>query len=153
MGREVRPVAIGWEHPRLPGTYGDGSPRYRPLHSREDLRLHLEWDIDHPDDQIDIDPDDYMPPIPEGHQFAWALYETTTEGTPASPQFATPEELADWCAGGATVFGDIKWTREQWLASFKDGTTGVDTMFVVGPSGIGVARDILGPVAQEPFRG
>lgn len=35
--REVRPVKIGWEHPRDPGTYSDGSPRYRPLFSRADL--------------------------------------------------------------------------------------------------------------------
>lgn len=151
MGREVRPVAIGWEHPRHPGTYSDGTPRYRPLHSREDLRLHLEPDIGHPDDDepIEVDPDDYMPPIPEGHPFAWALYETTTEGTPASPQFATLEELAAWCEDGATVSGSIRWTRARWLESFKDGTTDADTMLAAGPGGIGAARDIIGPVSSH----
>lgn len=151
MGREVRPVAIGWEHPRRPGTYASGEPRYVPLHSREDMRLHLEWNIDHPDDDepIEVDPDDYMPPIPEGDPYALALYETTTEGTPVSPPFATLEELAAWCEDGATAFGSIKWTREQWLASFKDGSTDVDTTLVVGPSGMGTARDILGPVSSD----
>lgn len=145
MGREVRPVAIGWEHPRNPGTYSDGSPRYRPLHSREDLRFHQAWNIDHPDDDEPIDPDDYMPPIPEGHPYALALYETTSEGTPVSPPFGTLEELAAWCEDGATAFASIRWTREQWLASFKDGTTDADTMLAVGPRGMGTARDMLGP--------
>ena len=90
--REVRPVAIGWEHPRLGGTYTDGSPRYRGLHSRDDLRWRLEWNAEHPDDEDaaeEIDLDDYMPAIPEGAPFAWVLYETTSEGTPLSPPFAT----------------------------------------------------------------
>jgi hypothetical protein len=151
LGREVRPVAIGWEHPRRPGTYSDGSPRYRPLHSREDLRLHLEDFHDNPGDWEDGHPDldDYMPPIPEGHPYQFMLYETTSEGSPLSPAFGTLEELAAWCEVGATAFGGIRWTREQWLASFKDGTTDVDTMLVGGPSGLGTARDVLGPVSAD----
>ena len=42
MGREVRPVALDWEHPQNGGTYLDGTPHYRPLHSREDLRIDLD---------------------------------------------------------------------------------------------------------------
>jgi hypothetical protein len=136
MGREVRPVAIGWEHPRRPGTYSDGTPRYVPLFSRDDMRLHLAWNAEHPDDEpIEIDPADYMPEIPEGAPFAWMLYETTSEGTPASPPFATLEELADWCAEGATAFGSIRWTRDQWLASFTCGTTSTDSLMTIGPNG------------------
>jgi hypothetical protein len=58
----------------------------------------------------------YDPPEGEGYQ----LWETTTEGSPVSPVFATIEELAEWCAGNATVFGNIQNTKEQWLASFRN---------------------------------
>jgi hypothetical protein len=130
--REVRPVAIGWEHPREPGTHSDGSPRYRPLFSRADLLSHTRDREEHPEDYDDgkegeIDLDDYMPPIPEGADFGYVLYETTTEGTPDSPVFETLEELATWCEDNATVFADIKWTRAEWLASFRAGTTDTDS--------------------------
>lgn len=46
----------------------------------------------------------------------WQLWETTSEGEPVSPVFATPEELADWCVDGATIFGESRGTREQWIA-------------------------------------
>jgi hypothetical protein len=137
--REVRPVAIGWEHPRLPGTYSNGKPRYRGLFSREDLRWRLEWNAAHPDDEDaaeDIDLDEYMPEIPEGEPFAWVLYETTSEGSPVSPPFATLEELADWCEGNATVFGPLRWTRDEWLASFNAGTTGTDSLMIAGSGGV-----------------
>lgn len=128
--REVRPVAIGWEHPRDPGTYSDGSPRYRPLFSRADLLNHERDRGEDPD--YEIDPANYMPPIPEGTSFGYALYETTTEGTPVSPVCETLEELATWCADNATVFASLKWSREEWLASFRAGTTDVDSIPVFG---------------------
>ena len=124
--REVRPVAAGWEHPRDPGTYRDGSPRYRPLFSRADLLERLA----HPGDYADcgeLDLADYMPEIPEGAPFLWVLYETTTEGTPASPGFATLEELASWCETGATAWAGQRMTRAEWLAAFRAGTTDLAT--------------------------
>lgn len=64
----------------------------------------------HPDDAPgDWEPTE--PPMGEG----WQLWETTSEGSPASPVFATAEELADWCAGNASPFGSMRWTRDQWL--------------------------------------
>ena len=51
------------------------------------------------------------PPVGDG----WQLWETTSEGSPDSPVFATPEELADWCVDGATVFGHIKADRDRWM--------------------------------------
>jgi hypothetical protein len=141
--REVRPVAIGWEHPQLGGAYSNGSPRYAGLFSRDDLRRHIENNAEatDPEDVFEIDEADYMPPIPEGEPFAWMLYETTSEGTPLSPPFATLEELADWCEGNATVFGTLRWTRDEWLSSFKDGTTGVDSLLTIGPGGIETLGD------------
>ena len=65
--REVRPVPLDWQHPREPGTYSDGSPRYRPLFSRRDYLRDLEYNADCPLDELsDIDPVDYMPEMREG---------------------------------------------------------------------------------------
>ena len=137
--REVRPVPLDWEHP-TEGTTSDGKPRYRPLFSRADLRFRLEWNADNSDSedaQEPVDLADYMPPIPEGTPLGYQLYETTTEGTPASPVFATLEELAAWCEDGATVFAGFKWTREQWLASFQAGSLDTDSLLAIGPDGMG----------------
>jgi hypothetical protein len=127
MGREVRPVAADWEHPREPGTYSDGSPRYRPLFSRESLRLRLEWRTEHPEDEDEqepIDLADYMPEIPEGTPYGWQLYETVSEGSPLSPVCATKDELAAWLSSPAA--GDerrspevaAKFVAEGWAPSF-----------------------------------
>lgn len=130
--REVRPVAPGWQHPREPGYYSDGSPRYRGLFSRADMLRHLEYNADCPlDELMDIDPSDYMPEIPEGSPYEYRLYETTSEGTPVSPAFSTLEGLAAWCETGATAFASIRWTRHEWLASFRAGTTGTDSLATI----------------------
>jgi len=96
--REVRPVALDWEHPRQPG-----SNAYRPLWSRSDLRADLERS-EHPDGpecQEPVDLRDYMPELAEGTPFGWQLYETATAGTPLSPVFATKGELAAWMSSPA----------------------------------------------------
>lgn len=54
------------------------------------------------------------PPDGEGFQ----LWETTSEGSPISPVFTTPEELAEWCEDGTTVLGYEKISKEAWLNSF-----------------------------------
>lgn len=55
---------------------------------------------------------------PSGEGFQ--LWETTSEGSPISPVFATKEELAAWCEEGATVFGSFKMSKEEWLESFNE---------------------------------
>lgn len=50
------------------------------------------------------------PPKGEGFQ----LWETTSEGSPISPVFKTLDELCEWCEDNATVFADIKATKEEW---------------------------------------
>lgn len=115
---EVRPVALGWQHPRDPATGHD-----MPLHSRRDLRHALEWNAEcraeggRDDELIAINPADYMPEIPEGTQVGYALYETVSEGTPASPVFPSLAELADWCAAN---WDDGRFTREEWLDGFDE---------------------------------
>lgn len=52
------------------------------------------------------------PPAGEGYQ----LWSTTTEGTPMSPVFATPEKLARWLAdNNASSFGSDTATYDKWL--------------------------------------
>jgi hypothetical protein len=50
------------------------------------------------------------PPTGPGFQ----LWETTTEGSPQSPVFATLDELSKWCENNATTFGDSKASKEEW---------------------------------------
>jgi hypothetical protein len=50
------------------------------------------------------------------------MYETTSEGTPISPAFRTPEALARWLADtGASAFGNETATYEEWLAACRRG--------------------------------
>jgi hypothetical protein len=102
MSREIRPVALDWEHPRDGDrTYSDGSIRYFPLHSREDLLFRIQDQEENPGDydgDEEINLDDYMPELPEGTPYGWQMYETVTEGSPISPIFTTKDELAEWLA-------------------------------------------------------
>jgi hypothetical protein len=126
--REVRPVPLDWQHPVRGEPYRGGRPRYVPLHSRDDLRADLEDYAQNPEGGMPPDPADYMPEIPEGATVGVQLYETTSEGTPASPVFPTLVELAAWCETGADVVAGQRWTREQWLASFRAGTLQTDSL-------------------------
>lgn len=66
--------------------------------------------------------EDYMPAFPAGSATHLMMYETTSEGTPISPAFATPEELARWLAdNGASAFADDTATYEQWLDTCRLG--------------------------------
>lgn len=52
------------------------------------------------------------PPEGDGYQ----LWSTTTEGTPMSPVFDTPEKLAKWLSdNNASSFGHTTATYDQWL--------------------------------------
>lgn len=53
---------------------------------------------------------DEEPPIGDGFQ----LWETTSEGSPASPVFSTLDELCAWCADNATTFGSSRASAEKW---------------------------------------
>jgi hypothetical protein len=72
------------------------------------------------------------PPSGDG----WQLWETTSEGSPKSPVFASAAELAGWCEGNATAFAGIRWTRDEWLRSFDGGTTGTDSLMIGDSSGV-----------------
>lgn len=61
------------------------------------------------------DPANYMPVWTPEEATHWRMFETVSEGSPVSPPFATPEELAQWCADHPQeVYSGG--TYEQWLA-------------------------------------
>ena len=66
------------------------------------------------------------PPRGEG----WQLWETTSEGSPISPVFATADGLAAWCATNATLSGDFRADREHWtrMLSAPDGVDVCSTL-------------------------
>jgi hypothetical protein len=138
MSREVRRVPANWKHP-TDGHYRDGSVRYVSLFPGEDFEPRLrewqdgkaKWDRGEFPDYADAEnraksyeewdgdaprAEHYMPNWPESERTHLMMYETCSEGSPISPAFGTPEEVARWCAdNGASAFGSMTATYEQWL--------------------------------------
>lgn len=146
MSREVRRVPAGWEHPR------DAKGRFVPLFGRDYATRAREWDegaakwaaglrsdfnggwTPRTQDELGMSyakwdgerpvPEDYMPAWPEAERTHLMMYESTSEGTPLSPAFETPEELARWCADhGASAFGSQTASYEAWLRVARGGAT------------------------------
>lgn len=149
MGREVRRVPADWQHPKdwAPNLRtGQMEERYKALLPGEDYQRRVdEWDAEcakwkagwRPDYCTDPDSramfyeqyagqrphrDDYMPDWPAEQRTHFMMYEDTSEGTPISPAFATPEELARWLTDtGASAFGDMTADYEHWLRIARGG--------------------------------
>lgn len=145
MGREVRKVPADWQHPK------DARGRYIPLHGGSFAESAAEWDESTArwakgerrnwgnDTWQPIEPEyvgmtyeewsgprpvasDYMPDWPADQRTHLMMYEDTSEGTPISPAFATPEELARWLADtGASAFGSMTASYEHWLHVCRGG--------------------------------
>lgn len=144
MGREVRMVPADWEHPK------DQHGTFIPLHEGDCTVAQREWDdglalwIQGLRDDFDGGTtqhggrcdiygwkewsggrpaaEDYMPSWPREQRTHLMMYEDTSEGTPISPAFATPEELARCLAdNGASSFAKMTATYEQWLAVARGG--------------------------------
>jgi len=151
MGREVRMVRADWQHPKYPDGHSFAG-RYVPLYEggryaeraaewdeefaqwqagfKRSYGTDQKWEARDAGDNMRFSewggerpsPDDYMPDWPEAERTHLMMYEDTSEGTPISPAFATPEELARWLAdNGASSFGDMTATYEQWLHVAKGG--------------------------------
>ena len=142
MGREVRMVHKDWVHPTYINPHR--GEVLRPMHSDSHAESVEHWEGERgkwdkrecsymkPSDYEGTtfedefgerpDPDDYMPDWPEAERTHLMMYENTSEGTPLSPAFSTPEELARWLAdNGASSFGKFTATYEQWLGTCKRG--------------------------------
>ena len=144
MGREMRRVAPDWQHPFVyRGSLGAG--RDQPLR-KVLIPLHPVSRLDglHGDYEYEArsayhsggDPFQvikkfstigFMPPWKPEEATHYMMYENTSEGTPISPAFATPEELARWLVDNkASVFADMVATYEEWMQIIVgDGTCGV----------------------------
>lgn len=133
MGFEVRRVARDWIHPRARGEF---IPLLAWPDGVDDLvadwhHERRQWERgEHPaqlegwggaiEDFADFapmpDPAVYMPYWPAEARTHFQMYETTTEGTPVSPVFESPESLARWLAlAGQTACETLKGTYEEWL--------------------------------------
>ena len=151
MSREIRKVPPTWKHPK----HSDGSHRplldsnfesddadwmegYRQWQAGkvkdykggwkpkpDDCDTFTEWSGERPN------PEDYMPQWSESEATHLMMYETTSEGTPLSPAFETPEQLARWLADNkASAFGDMTATYGQWLAMCRVGHSHASMMVV-----------------------
>jgi ribosome modulation factor len=145
MGRELRMVPSNWEHPKdadgryiplIGRSYSEAEASYEEertkwfegyrrnyvddtwvaLDNEERKMTYLEWN-GHPPNKSN-----FMPDWPQSERTHFQMYENTTEGTPISPPMETPEELAQWLAdNGASAFGTMTATREQWLDTIRRG--------------------------------
>jgi hypothetical protein len=140
MGREVRRVPADWQHPTDPYT-GRHKPmfpgeQYQPAVDDWDEGL-AKWKRGEFPEYADADDramayeqwsgqrphrDDYMPNWPAEQRTHLMMYEDTSEGTPISPAFATPEELARWLTDNkASWFGGSPASYEAWLETARGG--------------------------------
>lgn len=118
MGREVRMVPANWEHPKdwegiykpLLIGYAKDFAEFKALVAEKGLEEAIEYWGGCPSK------DDYMPDWTEEEATYYMMYETVTQGTPISPAFSTPEELARWLADtGASAFAFQTASYEAWL--------------------------------------
>lgn len=162
MGREVRMVPAGWQHP---SKIMYGSLRYIALYEGCDLAdLQADWDAEaakwaagefpsyagEDDKKLSYsewagerpDPADYMPIWTDAERTHYMMYEDTSEGTPISPAFSTPEELARWLVDNeASSFGSSTASYEAWLAVCNGGWA---PSLVVDSNGIRSGVEMLG---------
>lgn len=125
MGREVRRVPADWQHPKhwTRGLHGM-EERYKPLFPGERYQHDAEHRAMCYEQYAGQRPhrDDYMPNWPDSERTHLMMYEDTSEGTPISPAFATPEELARWLVdNNASAFGDSTGSYEGWLRVARGG--------------------------------
>lgn len=139
MGREMRIVPDDWSHPKnekgefIPlrngeeyqeditrwelhnskwneGLRDNYTGGWKPLDGTEGCKTYSDWNGSRPRK------DAYMPFFTPCEATHFMMYETCSEGTPISPAFKTPEELAQWLAeNNASAFGDMTASYDQWL--------------------------------------
>lgn len=124
MGKEIRMVPENWEHPQHEN--GNHKPLYDSKYAEEAkdfLEMANEEGLQEAVDYMGCpDSEDYMPDWKPEEKTCLQMYETCSEGTPISPVMKTPEELAKWLAdNGASSFGSMTATYEQWLPICKGG--------------------------------
>jgi hypothetical protein len=157
MGREVRRVPAGWQHPKdargqyIPlfdsdkfdqrvarwdeearkwseGFRDDFNGGLVALTEKEKLMTFADWDGERPD------PEHYMPLWRDEERTHLMMYEDTSEGTPVSPAFATAEELAQWLAdNNASWFGNQGASYEAWRSIIDDSANSLPVFVMRNP--------------------
>lgn len=172
MSRAVRKVPADWEHPTDAST-GHYVPLHGDSYSQSAARWDeefLKWEEGYTDDwsggwkpRSTVTHDcsyeewagerpveaDYMPDWPDEARTHFMMYETTTEGTPISPAFATPEELARWLVdNNASAFAGDTASYAAWLKVCQ-GRPAPSAIGTVGPAGL-VMESGVEVLAREP---
>lgn len=140
MGRELRRVPLGWEHPK------NERGHHQPLHDRTFEEAYAEWAQERQDwlddkdgertriqnkyyEGKDVpyeryagtspDPKYYRPAWPDAVVMGYCMYETVSEGTPVSPVFAELQQLEDWLVEQGTDRESAKaFCEHGWVPSF-----------------------------------
>jgi len=118
MGREVRMVAKDWQHPKRDnGSYVPLLGGSYSADEKEFLKIANEKGLQEAVDYMECPAkENYMPDWTENEATYYMMYEDTSEGTPISPAFETPEELAQWLTDhNASAFAGQTATYESWL--------------------------------------
>jgi len=140
-------AAAAWERGEVEDwAPGDGPKKWKPkAGSSLEYESYAEWADERPKAE------DYMPEFEPGTATMLVMYENTSEGTPISPAFATPEELARWLAdNNASAFGGMTATYEQWLSTCKAGWA-PSMMMSVSPSGGGTMMSGVEAMAEPQY--
>jgi hypothetical protein len=123
MGREVRMVSKDYEHEKSHDGIFKPKYEFKDYKRRLDdfmeklnsvgMQEALEWCGNPPNLE------DYMPDFGDSATH-YMMFEDTSEGTPISPAFSTPEELAQWLVDNkASAFAGHTADYEHWLKVAK----------------------------------
>lgn len=126
MGREIRKVPADWSHPK--GPVGD---YYQPLYdgaryqkdAKEFMELANSQGLQAALDTLGTAPNrkEYMPDWPESECTHYMLYETCSPGTPVSPAFPNPENLAWWAdLNKVSLYSRTDDLYRRWLEVIKN---------------------------------
>jgi len=108
MGREIRRVPPGWQHPK------DEQGIYIPLLDMT-YEEALETCLD--DEDWCPEPEWYRPAFDQ-EPTHYQVYEDVSEGTPVSPVFATEDELLAWLIGeGHSEHAAREFIKDKWVPS------------------------------------
>jgi hypothetical protein len=124
----------GLEEDWAPERHGSTNKLWKPRDPQHDMTWE-EWYGHRPE------ANDYMPEWSHAEATQLMMYEDTSEGTPISPAFDTPEALARWLADNrASAFGSMTASYEQWLATCRAGYS-VGLVVAAGVMRSGVAAN------------
>ena len=179
MGREIRRVPGDWKHPTtgygsklrfvplFGGSFAESAAEWDEGAAKWAEGLRKDWgssfdgtgwqpreadDGDSFEEWTGARPreDEYMPDWPAEQRTHLMMYENTSEGTPLSPAFETPEELARWLAdNNASAMGCQGATYEQWLATCRAGWA----PSMVSGGGAGIRSGVAAMADLSPPKG